>query len=41
MARILEGVARRLGDNYPYFHPLYAGQDAQAAAPGGGGGATA
>jgi glutamate/tyrosine decarboxylase-like PLP-dependent enzyme len=26
MARILEGVARRLGDNYPYFHPLYAGQ---------------
>jgi len=26
MARILEGVARRLADNYPYFHPLYAGQ---------------
>jgi glutamate/tyrosine decarboxylase-like PLP-dependent enzyme len=26
MARILESVARRLGDNYPYFHPLYAGQ---------------
>src|ERR1039458_6199472 len=26
MARILKGVARRLGDNYPYFHPLYAGQ---------------
>jgi glutamate/tyrosine decarboxylase-like PLP-dependent enzyme len=26
MARVLEGVARRLGDNYPYFHPLYAGQ---------------
>jgi glutamate/tyrosine decarboxylase-like PLP-dependent enzyme len=26
MALILEGVARRLGDNYPYFHPLYAGQ---------------
>jgi glutamate/tyrosine decarboxylase-like PLP-dependent enzyme len=24
--RILEDVARRLGDNYPYFHPLYAGQ---------------
>jgi glutamate/tyrosine decarboxylase-like PLP-dependent enzyme len=22
----LEDVARRLGDNYPYFHPLYAGQ---------------
>jgi glutamate/tyrosine decarboxylase-like PLP-dependent enzyme len=26
MARILEDVARRLSDNYPYFHPLYAGQ---------------
>jgi glutamate/tyrosine decarboxylase-like PLP-dependent enzyme len=26
MAGILETVARRLGDNYPYFHPLYAGQ---------------
>lgn len=26
MARILELVAHRLGDNYPYFHPLYAGQ---------------
>ena len=26
MARVLEDVARRLGDNYPYFHPLYAGQ---------------
>ena len=26
MALVLEGVARRLGDNYPYFHPLYAGQ---------------
>src|SRR5271166_6071627 len=26
MAQILEGVAHRLGDNYPYFHPLYAGQ---------------
>jgi len=25
-AGILESVARRLGDNYPYFHPLYAGQ---------------
>jgi glutamate/tyrosine decarboxylase-like PLP-dependent enzyme len=24
--RILAGVAHRLGDNYPYFHPLYAGQ---------------
>jgi glutamate/tyrosine decarboxylase-like PLP-dependent enzyme len=26
MASILQGVARRLGENYPYFHPLYAGQ---------------
>jgi glutamate/tyrosine decarboxylase-like PLP-dependent enzyme len=26
MARVLEATARRLGDNYPYFHPLYAGQ---------------
>ena len=26
MARILEETAHRLGDNYPYFHPLYAGQ---------------
>ncbi len=26
MARILEDVARRMRDNYPYFHPLYAGQ---------------
>jgi glutamate/tyrosine decarboxylase-like PLP-dependent enzyme len=26
MASVLETVARRLGDNYPYFHPLYAGQ---------------
>jgi len=24
--RILAEVAHRLGDNYPYFHPLYAGQ---------------
>jgi len=23
---VLEDTARRLGDNYPYFHPLYAGQ---------------
>jgi tyrosine decarboxylase / aspartate 1-decarboxylase len=23
---VLEAVVRRLGDNYPYFHPLYAGQ---------------
>ncbi len=26
MAGVLEAVAERLGDNYPYFHPLYAGQ---------------
>ena len=26
MARVLEETASRLGDNYPYFHPLYAGQ---------------
>jgi glutamate/tyrosine decarboxylase-like PLP-dependent enzyme len=26
IARVLEEVARRMGDNYPYFHPLYAGQ---------------
>jgi tyrosine decarboxylase / aspartate 1-decarboxylase len=26
VARVLEATARRLGDNYPYFHPLYAGQ---------------
>ncbi|HEV2326549.1 MAG TPA: pyridoxal-dependent decarboxylase [Terracidiphilus sp.] len=24
--RVLELTAKRLGDNYPYFHPLYAGQ---------------
>ena len=24
--RVLEAVVGRLGDNYPYFHPLYAGQ---------------
>jgi tyrosine decarboxylase/aspartate 1-decarboxylase len=24
--RVLDDVAARLGDNYPYFHPLYAGQ---------------
>src|SRR6185312_2066057 len=23
---VLADVAHRLGDNYPYFHPLYAGQ---------------
>jgi len=26
MAEVLAETARRLGDNYPYFHPLYAGQ---------------
>jgi glutamate/tyrosine decarboxylase-like PLP-dependent enzyme len=26
MAGVLSETARRLGDNYPYFHPLYAGQ---------------
>jgi len=26
MAQVLEEIAHRLGDNYPYFHPLYAGQ---------------
>jgi tyrosine decarboxylase/aspartate 1-decarboxylase len=26
MAQVLEAVAHRLGNNYPYFHPLYAGQ---------------
>ena len=26
MAQVLEAAAHRLGDNYPYFHPLYAGQ---------------
>jgi glutamate/tyrosine decarboxylase-like PLP-dependent enzyme len=26
IADVLETVAHRLGDNYPYFHPLYAGQ---------------
>lgn len=26
MALVLDLVAQRLGDNYPYFHPLYAGQ---------------
>jgi len=26
IARVLYETARRLGDNYPYFHPLYAGQ---------------
>jgi glutamate/tyrosine decarboxylase-like PLP-dependent enzyme len=26
MERVLEATAQRLADNYPYFHPLYAGQ---------------
>jgi glutamate/tyrosine decarboxylase-like PLP-dependent enzyme len=26
VARVLQATAHRLGDNYPYFHPLYAGQ---------------
>jgi glutamate/tyrosine decarboxylase-like PLP-dependent enzyme len=26
MAQVLKETAHRLGDNYPYFHPLYAGQ---------------
>jgi tyrosine decarboxylase/aspartate 1-decarboxylase len=26
MGAVLEQVAGRMGDNYPYFHPLYAGQ---------------
>lgn len=26
LAEVLKQVAQRLGDNYPYFHPLYAGQ---------------
>ncbi|KAA6463046.1 aminotransferase class V-fold PLP-dependent enzyme [Acidobacteria bacterium AB60] len=26
MASVLDATAQRLGDNYPYFHPLYAGQ---------------
>ncbi len=26
VAHVLDEVAQRLGDNYPYFHPLYAGQ---------------
>src|ERR1700683_68409 len=26
IAEVLKETAHRLGDNYPYFHPLYAGQ---------------
>src|ERR1039458_4641893 len=48
MERVLEATAHRLGNNYPYFHPLYAGQmlkppaaqrapdDAGGPRPGGG-----
>src|ERR1700761_2045895 len=34
MAAVLETVAERLGDNYPYFHPLYAGQMLKPPHPG-------
>jgi glutamate/tyrosine decarboxylase-like PLP-dependent enzyme len=33
IAAVLEETARRLGDNYPYFHPLYAGQMLKAPHP--------
>jgi tyrosine decarboxylase / aspartate 1-decarboxylase len=33
IAAVLEQVAGRLGDNYPYFHPLYAGQMLQPPHP--------
>src|SRR6201993_5159916 len=26
MTAVLDQTARRMGENYPYFHPLYAGQ---------------
>src|SRR3954454_14107218 len=26
ITQVLDETAHRLGDNYPYFHPLYAGQ---------------
>ena len=32
-AQVLAAVANRLGDNYPYFHPLYAGQMLKAPHP--------
>lgn len=32
MLAVLEQVADRMQQNYPYFHPLYAGQDAETAA---------
>ncbi len=31
--QVLEATAGRLGDNYPYFHPLYAGQMLKAPHP--------
>jgi tyrosine decarboxylase/aspartate 1-decarboxylase len=33
MARVLDDTAHRLGNNYPYFHPLYAGQMLKAPHP--------
>ncbi|MGC9223847.1 MAG: pyridoxal phosphate-dependent decarboxylase family protein [Terracidiphilus sp.] len=33
MAQVLAETAHRLGDNYPYFHPLYAGQMLKAPHP--------
>lgn len=33
MAEVMNEVARRLRDNYPYFHPLYAGQMLKPAHP--------
>src|SRR5579871_1381076 len=33
MAKVLHAVVERLGDNYPYFHPLYAGQMLKPAHP--------
>src|ERR1700686_5488756 len=33
MAAVREETAQRLGNNYPYFHPLYAGQMLQPPHP--------
>src|SRR5882762_1711198 len=33
LAEVLEATAERLQDNYPYFHPLYAGQMLKPAHP--------
>ncbi len=33
IAGVLDETARRLGDNYPYFHPFYAGQMLKPAHP--------